>query len=249
MSLCMRRILADIGRSKSALLPYLAMSPLSQLRKRDASPALVLVIVCAGVVLASIDLFVVNVALPAIARDLHQRSLGDLSWVLNGYAIVYASLLVVFGRLAEGRSRDAGFLLGALIFTLSSAACGSGFQPDDAGRLPGRPGRGSGATDTDLAEPGARDDPSRAPPWSRPGVDGGRGRRRGARPGDRRATGRGGLALGVLRERPDRPGGTRDRVAPAPARPRSSGAGAGRARRCADHRRRRRAHARPGRGQ
>ena len=100
------------------------MSALSQLRKRDASPALVLVIVCAGVVLASIDLFVVNVALPAIARDLHQRSLGDLSWVLNGYAIVYASLLVVFGRLAEGRSRDAGFLLGALIFTLSSAACG-----------------------------------------------------------------------------------------------------------------------------
>ena len=81
-------------------------------------------IVCAGVVLASIDLFVVNVALPDIARDLHQPNLGDLSWVLNGYAIVYASLLVVFGRLAEGRSRDAGFLLGVLIFTLASAACG-----------------------------------------------------------------------------------------------------------------------------
>src|ERR1700730_18773001 len=54
----------------------------------------VLVIVCAGVVLASLDLFIVNVALPQIARDLGARSLGELSWVLNGYAIVYASLLV-----------------------------------------------------------------------------------------------------------------------------------------------------------
>jgi len=100
------------------------MSTLSQLRKRDATSTQVLVIVCAGVVLASLDLFIVNVALPSIARDLHQRSLGSLSWVLNGYAIVYASLLVVFGRLAEGRSRDGGFLLGVLIFTAASAACG-----------------------------------------------------------------------------------------------------------------------------
>jgi len=100
------------------------MSTLSQLRKRDATSPQVLVIVCAGVVLASLDLFIVNVALPSIARDLHQRSLGSLSWVLNGYAIVYASLLVVFGRLAEGRSRDGGFLLGVLIFTAASAACG-----------------------------------------------------------------------------------------------------------------------------
>ena len=62
-------------------------------RGRASSPE-VLVIVCAGVVLASLDLFIVNVALPAIARDLGSRSLSDLSWVLNGYAIVYAALLV-----------------------------------------------------------------------------------------------------------------------------------------------------------
>jgi hypothetical protein len=62
------------------------MNFLSQIsgRRRDASPTLVLVIVCAGVVLASLDLFIVNVALPEIARDLHQRNLGNLSWVLNG---------------------------------------------------------------------------------------------------------------------------------------------------------------------
>jgi EmrB/QacA subfamily drug resistance transporter len=103
------------------------MSLLSQSRWRrgDASHALVLVIVCAGVVLASLDLFIVNVALPSIARDLHEPNLGDLSWVLNGYAIVYASLLVVFGRLAESHRRENGFLLGVIVFTAASAACGA----------------------------------------------------------------------------------------------------------------------------
>jgi EmrB/QacA subfamily drug resistance transporter len=103
------------------------MNLLSQISRRraDAPPALVMVIVCAGVVLASLDLFIVNVALPDISRDLHTASLGDLSWVLNGYAIVYASLLVLFGRLAESRRRENGFLLGVAVFTLASAACGA----------------------------------------------------------------------------------------------------------------------------
>ncbi|HWD70063.1 MAG TPA: DHA2 family efflux MFS transporter permease subunit [Solirubrobacteraceae bacterium] len=101
------------------------MSNLSQLRRRDASPSLVLAIVCAGVVLASLDLFIVNLAMPSMARDLHQRSLSTLSWVLNGYAIVYASLLVLLGRLSEARARQDGFLAGALLFTLASAACGA----------------------------------------------------------------------------------------------------------------------------
>ncbi len=84
-----------------------------------------MVTVCAGVVLASLDLFVVNVALPQIARDLHQHSLGTLSWVLNAYAIVYAAALVVLGRLSEGHRRENGFLLGLVVFTAASAACGA----------------------------------------------------------------------------------------------------------------------------
>ena len=101
------------------------MTRLSQLRRQDASASLVLVIVCASVVLASLDLFIVNVAMPSMARDLHQPNLSTLSWVLNAYAIVYASLLVLLGRLSEARARQNGFLLGALIFTLASAACGA----------------------------------------------------------------------------------------------------------------------------
>jgi EmrB/QacA subfamily drug resistance transporter len=101
------------------------MNLLSQLRQRDASPALVLLIVCSGVVLASLDLFIVNLALPSIARDLHQKNLSTLSWILNGYAIVYASLLMLLGRVSERHSRDIMFLLGVILFTVASAACGA----------------------------------------------------------------------------------------------------------------------------
>jgi EmrB/QacA subfamily drug resistance transporter len=90
---------------------------------RPTAPREVLIIVCAGVVLASLDLFIVNVALPQIARDLGASNLGELSWVLNGYAIVYASLLVFFGRLADRYRRDRGFLLGVAVFTAASVAC------------------------------------------------------------------------------------------------------------------------------
>ena len=83
----------------------------------------VLAIVCAGVSLANLDLFIVNVALPEIARDFGGASLDDLSWILNGYAIVYAALLVFLGRFAERHRRDRSFLAGVAIFTAASAAC------------------------------------------------------------------------------------------------------------------------------
>ena len=87
------------------------------------SPGPVLAIVCAGVVLSSLDLFIVNVALPQIARDLPGASLAGLSWVLNAYAIVFAVLLVPAGRVADLTSRKGGFLLGVAIFTVASGLC------------------------------------------------------------------------------------------------------------------------------
>src|SRR6201996_9297034 len=91
--------------------------------RRTASPPQVLAIVCVGIVLANLDLFIVNVGLPNIARDFKSASLEDLSWILNGYAITYAALLVFFGRLAERYRRDRSFIVGIALFTAASAAC------------------------------------------------------------------------------------------------------------------------------
>ncbi|MGO8884760.1 MAG: DHA2 family efflux MFS transporter permease subunit [Streptosporangiaceae bacterium] len=105
-------------------MPSLSQGRSAQVRT-ETQPRQVLLIVCAGVVMASLDLFIVNVALPQIAAELGEPNLGDLSWALNGYAIVYASLLVLAGRLADRHSRKSGFLLGVAIFTAASAACGA----------------------------------------------------------------------------------------------------------------------------
>jgi EmrB/QacA subfamily drug resistance transporter len=75
------------------------------------------------VALSSLDLFIVNVALPSMARSFPGATLSDLSWILNAYAIVFAALLVPAGRLADRAGRRGGFLIGVAIFTVSSALC------------------------------------------------------------------------------------------------------------------------------
>jgi MFS family permease len=92
-------------------------------RSSAVSPSQVLAIVCVGICLANLDLFIVNVGLPNIARDFKGATLEDMSWILNGYAIAYAALLVFFGRLAERHRRNSSFLLGVGLFTAASAAC------------------------------------------------------------------------------------------------------------------------------
>ncbi|MQY08956.1 MFS transporter [Actinomadura macrotermitis] len=91
--------------------------------KVAARPVVVLAVVSLGVVLSSLDLFVANVALPAMAADLHPSDLGELSWVLNAYAIVFAALLVPAGRLADRTGHRTGFLAGTALFVAASAAC------------------------------------------------------------------------------------------------------------------------------
>jgi EmrB/QacA subfamily drug resistance transporter len=113
---------ADVARPVLAV-GLDAISPSGIVRRSAVAPAQVLAIVCIGIVLANLDLFIVNVALPNIARDFRDATLEDLSWILNGYAIAYAALLVFFGRLAERHRRDRSFILGIALFTAASAAC------------------------------------------------------------------------------------------------------------------------------
>src|SRR4051794_10423761 len=73
--------------------------------------------------MASLDLFIVNIAFPTIAADFDNASISSLSWVLNAYAIVFAALLVPAGRIADRIGRKRVFLTGLLTFAAASALC------------------------------------------------------------------------------------------------------------------------------
>ena len=95
---------------------------------RGVPPALILAVLSVATFLAQLDVWITNVGLPAIGRGVGAGSLSDLSWVLNGYAIVYAALLVPAGRLADRFGRKAGFILGLAVF--AGASLGAGLSRD-----------------------------------------------------------------------------------------------------------------------
>src|ERR1700678_3313432 len=99
------------------------MPTATQAARGALKPGWILAIASLGVILSSLDLFVVNVALPSIATSLHSGNVRELSWILNAYAIVFAALLVLAGRLADRTSRKGGFLLGVAVFLAFSPAC------------------------------------------------------------------------------------------------------------------------------
>src|SRR5579863_3996393 len=84
---------------------------------------LIMAVLAAVAFMAQLDLFIVNVALPTIGASYHGASLSGLSWVLNAYAIIFASMLVPAGRLADHFGRRRFLIVGVLVFTLASAAC------------------------------------------------------------------------------------------------------------------------------
>ena len=83
----------------------------------------VLLTVSVAVFMSSLDLFIVNIAFPAIRADFDGSSLASVSWVLNAYAIVFAALLVPAGRWADRVGRRRTFVAGVALFTFASALC------------------------------------------------------------------------------------------------------------------------------
>src|ERR671918_1877510 len=76
-----------------------------------------------GLFMIMLDNAVVNVALPAIQRDLG-ADLSALQWVVTGYALTFAALMLIGGKVADAYGRRLIFVAGIAIFTLSSLACG-----------------------------------------------------------------------------------------------------------------------------
>jgi MFS family permease len=80
-------------------------------------------IACAGAFLAFLDTTIVNIAFPDIAASFSGADRDSLSWVLDGYFVVIAALLVPAGGLADRYGHKRIFLLGVAGFTTASLLC------------------------------------------------------------------------------------------------------------------------------
>src|SRR6266700_1334592 len=97
----------------------------SRLDKCPAAPSrwLALVVLCAGMLMIILDQTIVNVALPAIQRDLG-FSQSSLAWVVNAYLIPFGGLLLLAGRLGDLLGRKRILTSGLVVFTAASLLCG-----------------------------------------------------------------------------------------------------------------------------
>ncbi len=76
-----------------------------------------------GLFMIMLDNTVVNVALPSIAQSFHVK-LSELEWVVVGYALSFATFMLTGGKLADRYGRRLLFIIGLVIFTGASLACG-----------------------------------------------------------------------------------------------------------------------------
>ncbi len=97
---------------------------------------------CLSVLLVGIDNTIVNVALPTIGRDL-DASTSDLQWVVDGYTLVFATLLLLAGHLGDRFGRRRMLITGLAIFALTSVA--ASFATSTTGLIAGRAAMGVGA--------------------------------------------------------------------------------------------------------
>jgi EmrB/QacA subfamily drug resistance transporter len=91
-------------------------------RYKSAQGRLVILATVLGSGLAAIDATVVGIALPTIGREFHS-SFGALQWVVTGYTLTLAALLLLGGSLGDRYGRRRIFCIGIVWFVLTSAAC------------------------------------------------------------------------------------------------------------------------------
>ncbi|AVV42715.1 MFS transporter [Streptomyces sp. ID05-04B] len=83
---------------------------------------LVLAICCMSLLIVSLDVTVLNVALPAMQRDLHATTAG-LQWTIDAYTLVLAALLMLAGSTADRIGRRKVFMAGLVVFAAGSLLC------------------------------------------------------------------------------------------------------------------------------
>jgi EmrB/QacA subfamily drug resistance transporter len=91
---------------------------------RPASPWPVFWVSSIATFLVSLDTTMLFAAFDALHHAFGDASAADLSWVLNAYTVVYATMLIPAGGLADTHGRKRVFLIGVALFLAASAACG-----------------------------------------------------------------------------------------------------------------------------
>src|SRR6476646_602541 len=90
-----------------------------ELDEADPRRWFTLAVVITAVLIAALDTTILNVAIPTILREFH-TDLPSLQWVITGYSLTFATLLIIGGRLGDMYGHRRTFIIGAAIF-----GCGS----------------------------------------------------------------------------------------------------------------------------
>src|ERR1700687_1141843 len=96
--------------------------------RRPSAPWLALAVLALALFMTLLDLTIVNVAITSIVDDL-RASLDQVLWVLNGYSLMYAVLLITSGRLGDIFGPRNMFAAGLVVFTVASALSGLAQDP------------------------------------------------------------------------------------------------------------------------
>ena len=119
------------------------------LRYSSGAGRWVLLATVLGSGIAALDATVVGIALPAIGRDFH-ASVASMQWVVDGYTLPLAGLLLLGGALGDAHGRRRAFVTGTIWFALASLACG--LAPNAGFLIAARALQGAGAA---LLTPGS----------------------------------------------------------------------------------------------
>lgn len=114
----------------------------SSLRSGPALRKFAIPLICIAQLMATLDVTIVNLALPAIQHDLDLSNAG-LAWVIDAYTLAYAGLLLVGGRAGDLIGHRRTLMIGIALFTGASLA--AGFASDPTTLLAARAGQGLGA--------------------------------------------------------------------------------------------------------
>ena len=91
----------------------------AELQEPDPRRWFTLAVVVTAVLIAALDTTILNVAIPTILREFH-TDLPSLQWVITGYSLTFASLLIIGGRLGDIFGARRMFIVGAALFTVGS---------------------------------------------------------------------------------------------------------------------------------